>query len=346
MRSNTANIRKDKTPEELAEIRNKRKQSILVYVINSDKGASIKEMASDLNIPAPTCRVLVKEIMEEGHIYALGHADKSKAIIYIDENRAPGAKAQSEEVIKDRDEDLKKCGGREFTEVKPAIHVNQGDVVWISSRSGDGQFFRYLVVTPWERKATVIGIIPEGHPILNLNDTRFVEIGTDPETGEALYADLSNFCSRAYAQFGEELMKIDQEHMTDLKERLARYHRIDISDPAEIERLKRINNESTRLFTDTQRRYESLHQNFAKLVQENQNLSGTIDEKNQAIKKLESDYKTLENDFLEYREKYQLEDDVPEQVASLLWKVSLLEKELEGKNEMIDLLKKIIFKAM
>ena len=61
---------------------------------------------------------------------------------------------------------------------------------------------------------------------------------------------------------------------------------------------------------------------------------------------LESDYKTLENDFLEYREKYQLEDDVPEQVASLLWKVSLLEKELEGKNEMIDLLKKIIFKAM
>lgn len=93
-------------------------------------------------------------------------------------------------------------------------------------------------------------------------------------------------------------------------------------------------------------RYEALHQNFAKLVQENQNLSGTIDEKNQTIKKLESDYKTLENDFLEYREKYQLEDDVPEQVASLLWKISLLEKELEDKNEMIDLLKKIIFKAM
>ena len=189
MRTNIAELRKDKTLEELAEIRSKRKQSILVYIVNSDKGASIKETAADLNLPAPTCRQLVKELLEEGHVYAIGK--DGKAIIYIDENRAPGAKAQSEEVIKDRDEDLKKCGGREFTEVKPAIHVNQGDVVWISSRSGDGRFFRYLVVTPWERKATVIGIIPEGHPILNLNDTRFVEIGTDSETGEALYADLS-----------------------------------------------------------------------------------------------------------------------------------------------------------
>ena len=97
-----------------------------------------------------------------------------------------------------------------------------GDVVWVSSRSGEGAFFRYLVITPWEYKAMVLGIFEEGHPKLNVNDPYYVYIGDDPEKGVRLYADLRNTCQRGYRQFGEKVMHVNQDLFDDVKGRLAR----------------------------------------------------------------------------------------------------------------------------
>lgn len=205
--------------DSVIEERDRRLKKILELLLNNPDGLSIKETAIDLGLPSESVRKYFRILLDDGSIKAVSKTGKT--VIYA--HAASTAPASSVQELPEH------IGGRTFEEVKPAIHVNQGDVIWCSSRSGDGQFFRYLVMVPWERKATVLGIFPQGHPALNMNDARFVSIGVDPETGEELYADISNTCSRGYAQFGEKLMTISAENLAEVKRVMARYHRIDLA---------------------------------------------------------------------------------------------------------------------
>lgn len=280
-------------------------------------------------------------------------------------------------------------GGRVFEEVKPAHNVNQGDVVWCSSRSGDGQFFRYLVMVPWERKATVIGVIPEGHPCYNANDARYVPIGVDPETGEALFADISNTCSRGYAQFGEKLMKVSAENMIELKNVMARYHRIAVKaeihdnvwkkrfedlnrrltasmneasiNSAKVVELTNVNDDLNRQLKaaylecdEKKQAWEEMNtvaknamDRISELDAENERLKFANESLHTSVEHLQAENKKLEESAAQHVESDVIfTEDTKETIDSLLWKISLLEKELEGKNEMVTVLKQITFKSL
>lgn len=378
----------------MIEERDRKLKKILELLLNNPDGLSIKETAIDLGLPSETARKYFKRLLDDGSIKVVGKTGKT--VIYAHaSSTAPAA------VVQERPEYI---GGKTFEEVKPAIHVNQGDVIWCSSRSGDGQFFRYLVMVPWERKATVLGIFPQGHPALNLNDARFVDLGTDPETGEELYADISNTCSRGYAQFGEKLMTVDADRMNEVKSVMVRYHRIDLAakdQPSDIwkkkaEDLVKIVKDLESKRDDLSRRLQASMKessvNGAKVVElteANDDLKARLnaaylecDEKKQAwaemntvaknamdrISELDAENERLkfaneslrtsvehiqaENKKLEESAAQHVESDViftedtKETIDSLLWKISLLEKELEGKNEMITVLKQITFKSL
>ena len=353
-------------PDKTIEERDKRLKKILELLLNNPDGLSIKETAIDLKLPSESVRKYFRILLDDGSIKAVSKTGKTVIYAHADSTAPASAVQEIPEHI----------GGRTFEEVKPAIHVNQGDVIWCSSRSGDGQFFRYLILVPWERKATVLGIFPEGHPALNFNDARFVSIGVDPETGEELYADISNTCSRGYAQFGEKLMTISAENMAEVKRVMARYHRIDLTTKDQSSDIwkKRFDELNTKLKASM----NDASINGAKVVElskVNDDLNRQLkaaylecDEKKKAfeemntvaknaldyISKLEAENKKLleNNKALEEAAAQHVEGDVlftedtKETIDSLLWKISLLEKELDCKNEMITVLKQIIFKSL
>ena len=200
----------------------KEKRLMKVYekMLNAEGGMSVKEIAIEFNLSSNLARRYVVELVERKMI-RLDRKD-GKAPIYVavkvgeEETVSSEPKAEALEVKPD---------GKEF---EPGSYIpcsnvcKPGDVVWISSRSGEGQFFRYLIITPWERKAMVLGIMLEGHPQLNLNDPYYVYIGNDPETQKAMYADIRNNCQRGYKQFGERLIHVDKDLFDDVKARLAR----------------------------------------------------------------------------------------------------------------------------
>ena len=208
----------EKLNEKNAQIREERIKKLAEFFINREGGASVKEIAVELGYPAPSVRTYLKELVADGRVVVLGR--EWRTVIYGWHNgpAKPVSKETVEEAFPDHE------GGKEFDHVKPAVNVNQGDIVWASSRSGDGMFFRYLVLVPWEKKATVVGVLPEGHKYLNINDQRFVPLGEF--NNENLYADLTNICSRAYMQFGEEEGKISENTLTEVKRRVARLYRI------------------------------------------------------------------------------------------------------------------------
>ena len=206
-----------------------KKQSLIndicEFIINGgENGATVKELCVKFKISATSAYRYLDDLTHQGNVSCRreGH---SKVWFWTPPKETAEEAEKAEQEAFEIAEEVHP-GGRIFEEIRPARNVDQGDVVWCSSRSGDGQFFRYLVMVPWERKATVIGVIPEGHPCYNANDARYVPIGVDPETGEALFADISNTCSRGYAQFGEKLIKVSAENMSELKGVLSRYHRI------------------------------------------------------------------------------------------------------------------------
>jgi DNA-binding transcriptional ArsR family regulator len=378
-----------KGPRDLNELRKAKRQETIKQVseaiINSgDHGMTIKEIAIQFRVSGNTAGEYISELYKQDLI---DYRKEGKTRVWT---WAP-PKVSSEEVEKAEQEAFEIAeevhpGGRIFEEVKPAHNVDQGDVVWCSSRSGDGQFFRYLVMVPWERKATVIGVIPEGHPCYNANDARYVPIGVDPETGEKLFADISNTCSRGYAQFGEKLMKVSAENMSELKSVMSRYHRI----PQKLVPVTKVDDNIWK------KRFEELNTKLkasmnsasvngtkvAELTEANDDLKQQLkaaylecDEKKQACEEAQKtakdaideierlkfandslrtsvDHLQSENKALEEAAAQHVESDViftedtKETIDSLLWKISLLEQELKDKNEMITVLKQITFKSL
>lgn len=195
----------------------KKLKEIEEFVINSgSKGVTVKDICEKFNLTATTAARYVKEMHNSG---VISRSVKQHYYVYT--------WSTSKEPEKKVEETEEPSGGVEFDVVIPAKNVDQRDVIYASSRSGGGLFFKYLVLTPWAHKATVIGIFDEGHPVLDLNSTQFVYIGDDPETGKKMYADLSNVCSRGDKTFGKKLTKISIDHMDAVKYFLARYYRIE-----------------------------------------------------------------------------------------------------------------------
>lgn len=352
--------------DEMLEQREQKKKKILELLLNNPDGLSIKETAIDLGLPSESVRKYFKALLDDGYIKDVGKVGKTVIYAHAD-STAPAA------VVQEMPEHI---GGKTFEEVKPAIHVNQGDVIWCSSRSGDGQFFRYLILVPWERKATVLGIFPQGHPALNMNDARFVPIGEDPETGEELFADISNACSRGYAQFGEKLMAISEENLAEVKRVMARYHRIELAGKDQSSDIwKKRFDDLNRKLTASMNEASIAGSKVVELTDANDDLKAKLkaaylecDEKKQAweemntvaknamdhISELEAENKKLweNNKALEESAAQHVEGDViftedtKETIDSLLWKISLLEQELKDKNEFITVLKQITFKSL
>lgn len=194
----------------------KKLKEIEEFIINSDsKGVTVKDICEKFNLTATTAARYVKEMHDSG---VISRGVKQPYVYTWSNSKEPEKKVEEPE---------EPSGGVEFNVVIPAKNVDQRDVIYASSRSGGGLFFKYLVLTPWAHKATVIGIFDEGHPILDLNSTQFVYIGEDPETGKKMYADLSNVCSRGDKTFGKKVTKISVDHMDAVKYFLARYCRIE-----------------------------------------------------------------------------------------------------------------------
>ena len=357
----------------MIEERDRRLKKILELLLNNPDGLSIKETAIDLGLPSESARKYFKRLLDDGSIKVVGKTGKTVIYAHADSTEPAAAVQELPEHI----------GGRTFEEVKPAIHVNQGDVIWCSSRSGDGQFFRYLVMVPWERKATVIGIFPEGHPALNFNDARFVSIGVDPETGEELYADVSNTCSRGYAQFGEKLMTVTAENMAEVKRVMARYHRIELATKDQSSDIwkKRFEDLSLKLKASTndasingakvveltnynddlkeklkaaylecdekKQACEEAQEIAKKALDENERLKFANDSLHTSVEHLQAENKKLEEAAAQHVEGDVIfTEDTKESIDSLLWKISLLEQELKDKDEMITVLKQITFKSL
>lgn len=214
--------------EKLHQERQSKIQQVYKMLAESDEGLSAKDLSVHINVTAETIRLYLKELLSRDLIYVAAKDGKTRL---FKANMSPKPPKTEEEAQAKIEEALPVSpDGKEFEpgSFVPCSDVcKPGDIVWVSSRSGEGQFFRYLVITPWERKAMVLGIFAEGHPNLNLNDPNYIYLGNDPETGEGLYADVTNTCQRGYKQFGELLMHVDKDCMDAVKNRLARVMQID-----------------------------------------------------------------------------------------------------------------------
>ena len=373
-----------------------KKQSLIndicEFIINGgENGATVKELCVKFKISATSAYRYLDDLTHQGNVSCRreGH---SKVWFWAPPKETAEEAEKAEQEAFEIAEEVHP-GGRIFEEIRPARNVDQGDVVWCSSRSGDGQFFRYLVMVPWERKATVIGVIPEGHPCYNANDARYVPIGVDPETGEALFADISNTCSRGYAQFGEKLIKVSAENMSELKGVLSRYHRIPqklvpvtkVDDNIWKKRFEDLNLklkasmndasingakvvELTEANDDLKEKLKAAYlecdekkqalaemntvaknamDRISELDAENERLKFANESLRKTAEDLQAENKKLEEDAAQHVEGDVIfTEDTKETIDSLLWKISLLEKELEGKNEMITVLKQIVFKSL
>jgi len=202
---------------------NEKSEKILDYIsANSEQGVTIKDIAIAFNMPAETVRHYVKTLFNNGYIDRRQQGYGSTHRYFW---KKPEDKSQN--TMEDTDKEA--MGGVErdpSTIIKCGEFCKTGDVVECSSRSGEGLYFKYLVLVPWERKAMVLGIFPEGHPNLNLNDPNHIYIGDDPETGNKLYVDVTNVCQRGYKTFGKRFFHAEKERMDDVKSRLKRVLRL------------------------------------------------------------------------------------------------------------------------
>ena len=198
----------------------------------SEEGLTVKDVAVDLGLNSETARSYVKELFKNGLIFVDKTDGKSKVYKW-----SSGDNKATEEAEKE-------AFSSEGTEFEPGDFIpcdsfcKQGDVVYISSRSGDGAFFKYLIMTPWDRKATVIGVIDEDNPRFDANDPNLIFIGADPDKDVSLYADVTNTCSRGYKQFGERCMHIEADKLEDVKQRLTRTLQLSVSSSEKDQNIK------------------------------------------------------------------------------------------------------------
>ena len=247
-------------------------------------GATVKEMSEDLGWKADTIRSYIDDLLGKGYMTRKRTPGRGLTYRYFwSHGDVPAAVPETkEETVMPEHE-----GG---TAIEPDAQRNcssfckQGDVVYCSSRSGDGEFFRYLVLVPWARKATVACIFPEGHPNVDLNNPEMIYIGDDPENGLKLYADITNLCQRGYKTFGERIMHIEKDNMDAVKNRLSRVMCIECAKNIEDSAVTRLK---------------------AELARSEKQLSILIrasDKAKENMESLQADYISLNNQAREYRQ--------------------------------------------
>ena len=290
--------------ERLHQERQSRIQQVYKLLAESDEGLSAKDLSVHMSVKADSIRLYLKELLARDLIYVAAKDGKTRL---FKANMSPKPPKTEEEAKAKIEEALPVSpDGKEFDPgtFTPCGDVcRPGDIVWVSSRSGEGQFFRYLVITPWERKAMVLGIFAEGHPALNLNDPNYIYLGNDPETGEGLYADVTNTCQRGYKQFGDLLMHVDKDCMDAVKNRLARVMQFDNicgktivkevikDDPKKdvaIERLKKVVEDKMKLIDEGKDLEKNLRQQLNGLFMENVDLRASGKEKDAKITALKT----------------------------------------------------------
>lgn len=268
-------------------------------MLNSN-GMSVKEIAVDFKISSNLARKYVTDLIDRNMVRRDRMEGKTPVYVVV--------KAEITEQPKDEPKPVEalevKPDGKEF---EPGSYIpcsnvcKPGDVVWISSRSGEGQFFRYLIITPWERKAMVLGVMLEGHPQLNLNDPYYVYIGIDPETQLSMYADIRNNCQRGYKQFGERLMHVEKDLFDDVKARLGRSMGFDPCKDKSvvIERLRNASDKQKELMTKLREENEGLKQDLKNSYIHQDEYKKAADNATELNRKLSDENDELQKKYLQ-----------------------------------------------
>ena len=292
-------------------IQKKEKIENLVKTVlaNYPKGFIIKEAAADSKLNGFTTRRYILDLVEEGRVKMIGKDGKNTLYILSDFLTDKQEEAAKEEVVKieeaAKEEPQKVCAGREFENPRAITSVVAGDISWISSRSGNGLFFRYLILIVHSYKATCVNVFPEGHEAVNINDPNFIFVGEDPESGENLYADLTNVCQRRFSAFGERCMHISPGCMDNVKNRMARLLKVDIrpvGDQGTVKKLKeegqkmadayaelanenqKLKDEFSAYRVNRQNYIEGLHQQFKGIIHEKKETDKANDDLNARLK--------------------------------------------------------------
>lgn len=273
-------------------IKNEKKDRVIAKLHDYPQGFTIKEIAIDTKVTVPAARAYVLEMLEEGTIVELPKDFRSRVFISSDLLTDKQEEAAKEEVAKQEaveQEQPKVCAGREFENPRSVTSVVAGDISWISSRSGNGLFFRYLILIVHSYKATCVNVFPEGHEAVNINDPNFIFVGTDPETDENLYADLTNVCQRRFSAFGERCMHISPEHMENVKNRMARLLKVDIhpvGDQGTVKKLKNENDKLSESLKTVSEKYQKLSVDYTAYREGvNNQFKGIVHEKKEADKR-------------------------------------------------------------
>lgn len=305
-------------------------------LVNHPKGFTIKEIAYDTKIHPNVVRQYLKTLVEEGRCLEMGKDGKSVVYILSDFLNDKQEEAAKEEVAKieeaAKEKPQKVCAGREFENPRSVTSVVAGDISWVSSRSGNGLFFRYLILIVHSYKATCVNVFPEGHEAVNINDPNFIFVGEDPESGENLYADLTNVCQRRFSAFGERCMHISPEHMENVKNRMARLLKVNIhpvGDQGKVKKLRddlakistdytRLNNDHNKLKDEfsaykvnRQNYIEGLHQQFKGIIHEKKEADKAKDELQARLDKLLELYEQSRKSYFELEEKHNALKDQP-----------------------------------
>lgn len=310
---------------------------VKTVLVNYPKGFNIKEVAADSKFSGFTTRRYIFDLVEDGRVQIIGKDGKSVIYILSDFLTDKQEEAAKEEVAKieeaAKEEPQKVCAGREFENPRSVTSVVAGDISWVSSRSGNGLFFRYLILIVHSYKATCVNVFPEGHEAVNINDPNFIFVGTDPESGENLYADLTNVCQRRFSAFGERCTHIAPEYMENVKNRMARLLKVDIHPVGDQGRVKKLRDDLAKISTDYTRLnndynklnddfsayklnrqcyIEGLHQQFKGIIHEkkevdkaNDELQAKVNASVEVIDKLTAENKDLKSKLAELQETHQ-----------------------------------------
>ena len=266
-------------------------------------GMSVKEIAVDFKISSNLARKYVTDLIDRNMVRLDRKEGKTPVYTVVnvpleETNKTAETAEPPKEEPKPTEALEVKPEGKEF---EPGSYIpcgnicKPGDVVWISSRSGEGQFFRYLIITPWERKAMVLGVMLEGHPQVNLNDPYYVYIGVDPETQKKMYADIRNNCQRGYKQFGERLLHVDKDLFDDVKARLARSMGFDPCKDrsAVIERLRSASDKQNATMSKLREENERLKQDLKNSYIHQDEYKKAADDANELNRKLSDENEEL-----------------------------------------------------